>query len=92
MKNLCCCFVFNCLFSWFELLHIDGLMKGLIRDGMDPKGCWYDKHVCFCTLDSLNRDKVTVAVGGGSGGIFGKYSAMVHWLTVEVPKVVYMVL
>ena len=35
---------------------------------------------------------MTEAVRGGSGGIFGKYSAMVHWLTVEVLKVVYRVL
>ena len=31
VKNLCCYFVsFNCLFSWVVLLHIVGLMKGLI--------------------------------------------------------------
>ena len=35
---------------------------------------------------------MTVAVGRGLGGILGKYSAMVHWLTVEVPKAVYRVL
>ena len=48
--------------------------------------------MCFCTLGSLHRDEVTEAIGGGLGGILGKYAVMVHWVTVEVPKVVFMVL
>ena len=46
----------------------------------------------FGSKGMLHVDEVTEAFGGGLGGIFGKYSAMVHWLTVEVLKVVYRVL
>ena len=35
-----------------------------------------------------HRGNLMEAVGGGSGGILGQYSAMVHWLTVGVPKVI----
>ena len=49
--------------------------------------CVSARWVLYTTVD-----EVTVAVRGGSSGILGKYSAMVHCLTVEVPKVVYRVL